>query len=565
MAGEIYGWGGGQRLADSDNQQALLAALASQEAAGKIAMQPAQLRTANAQAGLTEAQAAAAKLTLDQSMRAREIARQAAQQPQTAGALAAGGAAPTGGGMIPAAGAMAADPTAPMMNIAQQHWDLGQRYRAEGLTTQADAEYKAGNEAAEKASVVGKNAAEAAGHEADNINKKADIMERLTRDIKPGDVAGLKAANDIFEKMYGPTGWTPEVGASAEVLQKIKDRAESMKDRADRIRKDFAEKSLDAAHTAQETRDYATARKEDEQILTEKVRRQAIEKASGKPNKGDIKMADALVADKFPDMAKETRYIHANEIAERANAIIAANKANGTETPNGASIAMNKAFEELNAAGNFKDYRKDPKATGQMTGRESQMINRVVLSGNEAVADLENISKLPLTASTGVFGGRGQAPGIMNAAKEVLANKLTSQEVQSYNVMSAGFTRSLAAIEAAGLVPSGQLTHQMDAIVFKEGDTNLTKMQRMAQTRQIVEKGLETIATNPRVPEETKKHINEIIDKAKSAVPFTQQDLMELQKRQETNPKATLKDVVKSKPSETPATGLPEGWSVKEH
>ncbi|MBF9666383.1 hypothetical protein IAI38_11655, partial [Streptococcus pseudopneumoniae] len=86
--------------------------------------------------------------------------------------------------------------------------------------------------------------------------------------------------------------------------------------------------------------------------------------------------------------------------------------------------------------------------------------------------------------------------GILDATKEVLANKLTSQEVQSYNVMSTGFQRALASIEAAGLMPTGQLTHQMDAVIFKEGDTNFTKLQKLAQTRQIVEEGLETALSN---------------------------------------------------------------------
>lgn len=184
---------------------------------------------------------------------------------------------------------------------------------------------------------------------------------------------------------------------------------------------------------------------------------------------------------------------------------------------------------------------------GQLGNRESVFINRVILSGNEAARDLENVVKLPMSASRGVFGGRGQTEGIFNAGKETLANQMTTQEVQSYNVLATGFQRSLAAIEASGLSPNVNLSHQMDAVIAKAGDSNFTKLQKLAQIRQIVEAGLETMSANPRVPDATKKHISEIMAKVERAVPFTQADLFELQTKQGTDPNITLGDVVKSK------------------
>ena len=389
MAGEIYGWGAGERLADQDNQQALLNALAAQHTAGQIAMQPAQLRTANATAGLTEAQAKAEELKLMQNQRATEIARQAAQAgatapPQTAGALAAGGGAAVAGG----------DPAAPMMAAATRSWQLADRLAGEGLITQADAARKQGDATAEKASVVSKNAAEGWKLQAQNLDTRADVLERLTRDLKPGDIPGMILANAQYEQQFGiKTGWSPEMGVTREMLSGIKNRAVDYKTQAELIRKDGEAASLDRAHKAQEAKDYAQAALERERTQTEKVRRDAIEKASGKPKEGDIKTADSLVAEKFPDMAKDTRRFHANEIAERANAIIAANRANGVETPNGASIAMNKAFEELNAAGNFKDYRKEqPKDLGRETEAERKAaVNYVTMKNAED--SLEKLEK----------------------------------------------------------------------------------------------------------------------------------------------------------------------------
>jgi len=182
---------------------------------------------------------------------------------------------------------------------------------------------------------------------------------------------------------------------------------------------------------------------------------------------------------------------------------------------------------------------------GKLGNRESVFINRVMLSANEAAKDLENVVKMPLTASTGWFGGRKQEGGLMAATKEVLANKMTGQEAQSYNVRSAGFQRSLAAIESAGLSPSGTLSHQMDAVIFKEGDTNKTKLEKLAQTRQIVEAGLETTMSNPKVPEAQRKHMEDVISSVRKAVPFTISDLDRLEAAQQKNPNATLESVMK--------------------
>lgn len=186
---------------------------------------------------------------------------------------------------------------------------------------------------------------------------------------------------------------------------------------------------------------------------------------------------------------------------------------------------------------------------GTMGNREAVQVSRVLGGANQAMNDLKNVVQMPLTASSGFFGGRKQGPGLFDAGREVLANKMTSQEAQSYNVLSAGFQRSLAAIEAMGLMPNGTLTHQMDAVVFKEGDSQLTKLQKFAQTRQIVDAGLETIMSNPRMPEAQKEEARRIRTELNNAVPFTQTDLIKLQNAQLENPNATLKDVQAANPS----------------
>jgi hypothetical protein len=182
---------------------------------------------------------------------------------------------------------------------------------------------------------------------------------------------------------------------------------------------------------------------------------------------------------------------------------------------------------------------------GQMGAREAVFLNRTLTSANEAVRDLENIVRLPTTVSSGIFGGRKQGPGLFDATKEVLANEMTPDEVRSYNIRAAGFHRSLAGIESAGLAPSGQLSNQMDQVIIKQGDTQFNKLEKFAQTRQIVEAGLETTMSNPKLSDDQRTHAQQIIDSIRKAVPFTMADLDKLHGMQEGAPNATLAQVIK--------------------
>ena len=188
---------------------------------------------------------------------------------------------------------------------------------------------------------------------------------------------------------------------------------------------------------------------------------------------------------------------------------------------------------------------------------------RVMLAANQVAKDAENIARMPLSADRGIFGGRKQEGSLLAAGKETLATEMTTQDVQSYNVKVAGIQRNLAAIEAAGLMPSGALTHQMDAVIAKSGDTNFTKMQKLAQIRQIAEAGLETLASNPRISAEQKDHMGKVLKSLTTAVPFSHEQLDSLSAAQRTNPNATLASVKKALEAKAPATPAPQGVDPK--
>lgn len=185
-----------------------------------------------------------------------------------------------------------------------------------------------------------------------------------------------------------------------------------------------------------------------------------------------------------------------------------------------------------------------PKGTsGQAGGRESVLIQRVITGANEAVGDLKNIVDLPASSTSGLLG-RDSSGGVLTQTKNALANKLSTQDTQSYNTMIAGIQRNLAAIEASGLAPSGTLTHQMDAVVLQPGDTEQTKLRKTAQIRQIIENGLDPLMANPRVAPEQKKEIEKILAQAKKVVPYTQQDITKLT---QSKSDVTLGDIAKQR------------------
>lgn len=228
--------------------------------------------------------------------------------------------------------------------------------------------------------------------------------------------------------------------------------------------------------------------------------------------------------------------------------------------------ATEKGWESALVTNLPKNLTKFGGGAATQGNREAVFTQRVIQSGNQAAHDLHNVVQLPLSATTGVFGGRKQGPGLFDATKEVLANKMTGQEVQSYNVMSTGFQRALASIETQGLAPAGSLTHQMDAVLFKEGDTNLTKLHKLAQIRQIINSGMEVMLDNPRVSEMEKGRIRTVLERVNKAVPFSHEDLIKLDQAQQLDPNATLGSVVKKmsagKSEAAPAAVNAKGWKL---
>jgi hypothetical protein len=193
----------------------------------------------------------------------------------------------------------------------------------------------------------------------------------------------------------------------------------------------------------------------------------------------------------------------------------------------------------------IKGGPKDPETTSnKWSGREKVFSQRVITAANEAAQAIENIVELPVGASTGVLGV-GKSPGhsLYESTRDVLRNKMSSQEVQDYNTMLAGIRRNMAAIESTGLSPSGALTDSMAAVEWREGDSNLTKLRKLAEIKQITHAGLDVQLADPAMPEAIKDVARKALKKIDDAVPFTHQDLTKL----EASPSKTINEVIKER------------------
>jgi hypothetical protein len=195
----------------------------------------------------------------------------------------------------------------------------------------------------------------------------------------------------------------------------------------------------------------------------------------------------------------------------------------------------------------------DPNKPAVIGAREAVYLNRVLGSATQGIASVKNITRLPVGASSGILGV-GASPGksIFESAKGALLNKIADQDVQTYNRMIAGLTRNLATIEGQGLVPAGSFVNSFDSLALRPGDTELTKLQSLAEMRQTIEAGLAPISENPRIPPQTKQFVDQLLGQIREAVPFNWENLLDFQAQDD--PQATIMDLARSRGLAPPAT-----------
>lgn len=203
---------------------------------------------------------------------------------------------------------------------------------------------------------------------------------------------------------------------------------------------------------------------------------------------------------------------------------------------------------------NMRVIKSDATGGGRVAGQ----VMRLMGSAKQATAELKNLAELPLGASTGWFGGHHQGTSLFGATKEVLASKVTSQDVQDTNVTMIGMGRALAGLESGGMQPNQTLQDQFSGLALKEGDTNMTKMRKLATMRQDADNALEAALTSPILGKEQKAYAQKLREELKTAIPWTPSDVTRLERSD--NPRASLKDFGDGKGLGAPDSGAHEVW-----
>lgn len=179
-------------------------------------------------------------------------------------------------------------------------------------------------------------------------------------------------------------------------------------------------------------------------------------------------------------------------------------------------------------------------------GRAAAQVGRMMGAAKDVSTGLQNVSELPITASTGMMGllgGKQEAHGLMDATKTVLANQMTPQDVQSTKAMYVGIAKAIGTLDAGGLQTSDTFLKQIGGLLPAEGDTHMTKLLKLAELRQQADNALESQLNGPLLSSQQKVYAKKLRDDLKKSIPFTPLDVLHLDKSN--NPNAKISDYVK--------------------
>ena len=176
----------------------------------------------------------------------------------------------------------------------------------------------------------------------------------------------------------------------------------------------------------------------------------------------------------------------------------------------------------------FKDSKitKLPTSQQLIGSRENVLIQRSLTAGIEVATELENLTKLPLGASSGPTGGRKQGPGLLDATKERLANWFTPMNDKFYNDSIAGMGREIGGLVNSGVYINQHTIDSFKQLEFQTTDEPEVKLHKLATLRQNTENALQSVLANPRVAPSQRAFAQQMIDRVQKAVPFTPGDVI---------------------------------------
>jgi hypothetical protein len=182
---------------------------------------------------------------------------------------------------------------------------------------------------------------------------------------------------------------------------------------------------------------------------------------------------------------------------------------------------------------------------GQATGNQLMMQNRIMSAADLGSASLTNIASLPFGTRSGYFGTQyGSSPGasLTELSHGILRNALSTQDTQLYNTMVTGMYRNLGMIEQQGGLQGGQQFAEQirSALQLREGDTPLAVMGKLADAKQILDRGTEVYLSSKTADPDVVAKVNAQLSAMHRAVPWTQQDVIAFDRAEQKTPGMTF-------------------------
>jgi hypothetical protein len=209
--------------------------------------------------------------------------------------------------------------------------------------------------------------------------------------------------------------------------------------------------------------------------------------------------------------------------------------------------------------------------SGVQSSMNERFSNRILSASDLGSAALTNIASMPFGTHSGWFGTQyGMSPGasLYDMTSGNLRNALSTQDQQLYNNMVTGMYRNLAMVEQQGGLQGGQQFAESirSALQLRPTDTPLTVMSKLADARQILDRGTEVYLKSKTADPQVVDMINARLNSMHKAIPFTQQDVIAFDRAQQKSPELTFSQWAQSQGlngtaqnSPSPFTTLPMG------
>lgn len=220
---------------------------------------------------------------------------------------------------------------------------------------------------------------------------------------------------------------------------------------------------------------------------------------------------------------------------------------------------------------------RSEKKGGALSAQQQSFEDMVSISLNEAAAQVENLATMKF-ATTGFWQGRN-TKGLLDAPIGVLANSLTSEEVQRYNAVIGIIGREAAKVFAGGRIITDKAAEDFaNQFKVREGDKPFTVLEKMANIRQFFERAIEVKQARPDASPGMQDIYINALNSFKNSIPITNKEVNEA-KRQADESKGkskktfgqVMEEMGKPKKIAAPAAAAPVeqgqsqgGWKIEE-